>query len=250
MTNNKRWSLEGYTALVTGGTKGIGKGIAEELISHGARVVCTSRSPVTNTGGSDRPIYFQSDASVGDDRQKLIEFVADRFEKLDILVNNVGTNIRKKTVEYSDEELDYLLRTNLLSAYCLTRDLFPLLNKGKKSSVVNISSVAGLTHVRTGSVYGMSKAAMNQMTKNLAGEWATDGIRVNAVAPWYINTPLAQQVLRNEDYRSDVLSRTPMGRVGEIEEVAALVAFLCMPAASYITGQLVAVDGGFTIKGF
>jgi len=250
MANNKRWSLEGHTALVTGGTKGIGKGIAEELLSHGARVICTSRSPVTNTGGSDRLEYFRSDASVGDHRQKLVEFVADRFEKLDILVNNVGTNIRKKTVEYSDEELDYLLRTNLLSAYCLTRDLFPFMNKGKRSSVVNISSVAGLTHVRTGSVYGMSKAAMNQMTKNLAGEWAPDGIRVNAVAPWYINTPLAQQVLRNEDYRNDVLSRTPVGRVGEIEEVAALVAFLCMPAASYITGQIIAVDGGFTIKGF
>ncbi|MDZ7738650.1 MAG: SDR family oxidoreductase [Bacteroidales bacterium] len=169
---------------------------------------------------------------------------------LDILVNNVGTNIRKKTAEYSDEELDHLLRTNMISAFSLSRDLYPLLRASGSASIVNISSVAGMTHVRTGSIYGMTKAAMNQLTRNLAGEWAADGIRVNAVAPWYINTALAKQVLKDDDYRNDVLSRTPMGRVGEIEEVASLVAYLCMPAASYITGQVIAVDGGFTIKGF
>jgi Tropinone reductase 1 len=91
---------------------------------------------------------------------------------------------------------------------------------------------------------------MNQMTRNLAAEWATDGIRVNCIAPWYIHTPLADQVLQNETYFQAVIERTPMRRVGEPEEVAGLAAFLCMPAAAYITGQCIAVDGGFTINGF
>lgn len=250
MRKNEKWSLDGRSALVTGGTKGIGKGIAEELLSHGARVICTSRTKPEEQPDNNGIVYFQSDASEKKDRIKLVEFVEKRFGSLDLLINNVGTNIRKKTAEYSDEELDHLLRTNMISAFSLSRDLYPLLQASGSASIVNISSVAGMTHVRTGSIYGMTKAAMNQMTRNLAGEWAADGIRVNAVAPWYINTPLAQQVLKDDDYRNDVLSRTPMGRVGEIDEVASLVAYLCMPAASYITGQIIAVDGGFTIKGF
>jgi Tropinone reductase 1 len=96
----------------------------------------------------------------------------------------------------------------------------------------------------------MSKAAMIQLTRNLAVEWASEGIRVNAVAPWYINTPLAGQVLSDPDYRRQVLDRTPMGRVGEVEECARAIAFLCMPASSYITGQCLAIDGGFSVYGF
>jgi Tropinone reductase 1 len=245
-----RWTLKGRLALVTGGTKGIGKGITDELIAHGATVICTSRSTTGKKNDQGNPLYIRSDASVSADRSKLVGYIRSHFGRLDILVNNVGTNIRKRTVEYTNEELDILLRTNLISAFILTRDLHPLLKESGSSSVVNISSVAGLKHVRTGSIYGMTKAAMNQLTRNLAGEWGQDGIRVNAIAPWYINTPLAQQVLKDDNYRAEVLSRTPMGRIGEIEEVAALASFLCMPAASYITGQVIAVDGGFTIKGF
>jgi Tropinone reductase 1 len=104
--------------------------------------------------------------------------------------------------------------------------------------------------MKTGAIYGMTKAAMIQMTKNLACEWAEENIRVNAVAPWYIETSLARQVLKDLDYLGDVLGRTPMKRIGKPEEVAPAVAFLCMPVSSYITGQCLAVDGGFSVYGF
>jgi len=104
--------------------------------------------------------------------------------------------------------------------------------------------------VGTGAPYAMSKAAINQLTKNLAVELAADDIRVNAVAPWYIRTPLTEPVLQKPDYLERVLNRTPLKRVGEPQEVAAAVVFLCLPAAGYITGQVIAVDGGFLVYGF
>ena len=112
--------------------------------------------------------------------------------------------------------------------------------------MLQFSTVANATHAR----YGTSKAAMIQLTKNLAVEWAGQGIRVNSVAPWYIETPLAKQVLQDDDYRQEVLDRTPMKRVGTVEECAAAIAFLCLPAASYITGHCLAIDGGFSVYGF
>ena len=170
--------------------------------------------------------------------------------ELDILVNNVGTNIRKKTPAFTLEEYEMVLKTNLTSTFVLCRLGYPYLKKGNDPAIVNVASVAGLTALSTGSPYAMTKAAMIQLTRNLAVEWAPDNIRVNAVAPWYIRTPLAEKVLSNESYLASVLARTPMGRVGEPEEVAAAVAFLSMPAAGYITGQCLGVDGGFLSHGF
>ena len=113
-----------------------------------------------------------------------------------------------------------------------------------------MGSVSGITSVRSGSPYGMTKAALQQLTRNLAVEWAEDGVRVNAVAPWYIRTRRTSGKLADADYYEEVIARTPMRRIGEPEEVAAAVGFLCLPAASYITGECIAVDGGFLRYGF
>jgi Tropinone reductase 1 len=127
---------------------------------------------------------------------------------------------------------------------------YPLLKKSGRASILNISSVAGLTSLKTGSPYAITKAGIIQLTKNLAAEWAVDGIRVNAIAPWYIKTPLTEALLNKPDFLKSVLDRTPMKRVGEPREVASAAAFLCSDAASYITGQCIAVDGGFSVYGF
>ena len=251
------WTLEGKRALITGGTKGIGLAIAEVFMELGAEVLIVARhtAPCEALLARWRDRRWTAHAVAADvssvDAFPLIaEEVQRIWGTLDILVNNAGTNIRRKTLAYDREELDTILRTNLVSAYELSRTVHPLFLKSRGGSIVNIASVAALTSISTGSPYAMTKAAMIQLTRNLAVEWAGDNIRVNAVAPWYIRTPLSEPVLKDPDYLSRVLARTPLGRVGVPEDVAGATAFLCMPAASYITGQCIAVDGGFSVYGF
>lgn len=250
-----RWKLTNKKALVTGGTKGIGKAIVKEFVALGAEVLIVARNKTDFTAlqnelNTDRISFIEADLSKKQDLKRVVQATTEKWNSLDILVNNVGTNIRKKTIEYTEDEYDHILNTNLRSAFELSKLTYPLLKKSDQGNVIHISSVAGQKHLRTGSIYGMTKAAIIQLTKNLAAEWAEDGIRVNAVAPWYIKTPLAETVLMNKVYYNTVISRTPMKKVGKPEDVSAAVAFLCMPAADYITGQCLSVDGGFTIYGF
>ena len=252
-----RWSLHGMTALVTGGTRGIGHAVVEELAGLGAAVYTCSRkeAELAECLKKWEELGFRvsgsvCDLSVSDQREKLMMMVAKTFDgKLNILVNNVGTNIWKSAVEYTGEDFSFLLASNFESAFHMCQLAHPLLKASGMGSIIFISSVAGLVAIPTYAIYGATKGAMNQLAKNLACEWAKDNIRVNSVAPWYIKTPLVEHLFQDKEFADDVTYRTPLGRAGEVEEVSSLVSFLCLPAASYITGQTIAVDGGFTVNG-
>ncbi|XP_027335745.1 tropinone reductase homolog At5g06060-like isoform X1 [Abrus precatorius] len=253
-----RWSLNGITALVTGGTRGIGHAIVEELCGFGATVHTCSRNQAELDKCLDqwRSKGFLVSGSVCDvssppQREKLIKDVTSIFNaKLNIYVNNVGANYRKPTTEYSAEDYSEMMAINLDSAHHLCQLAYPLLKASGMGSIVFISSIAGVVSLGTGSIYAACKAAINQLTKYLACEWAKDNIRSNCVVPATTNTPLVEHLLRNQKYVDEMLSRTPLGRIAEAEEVSSLVAFLCLPAASYITGQVICVDGGLTVNGF
>lgn len=249
------YGLVGKSALVTGGTRGIGEATALLFAELGARVIIVARDPVRLDAcleqwqSRDLDVRgISADLADREDRNRLISRLGP--DPLDILVNNVGTNIRLPAEQYSAAQYSEILATNLESAFELSVALLPKLVASGDAAIANVSSVAGITHLGTGVPYGMSKAAMNQMTRNLAVEWAAQGIRVNAVCPWYTDTPLARTVLDKPGYRDAVLAHTPMGRIARADEVAAAIAFLCSPAASYVTGQCLAVDGGFSVRGF
>jgi tropinone reductase I len=246
------WTLQGKKALITGGTKGIGLAIAREFLELGAEVLVIARSTKSIQGklkNSANLFTNEGDISNPAFRQDLAQKISENWGKLDILVNNVGTNIRKKFVEYSEEEIRLLFETNLFSMMELTRLCYPMLKKSGHASVINVASVAGMQDVQSGPPYGMTKAAIIQFTKHLAAEWSVDHIRINAISPWYIETPLTEAVLTQPDRLEKILARTPMGRVGKPHEVASLACYLAMDKSSYITGQNISVDGGMSAKG-
>jgi Tropinone reductase 1 len=237
------WDLKGKRALVTGGTRGIGAATVQELQALGADVLYVAR---TSDGGPD---CIAADVTTADGRARITDAVKARWGALDLLVNNAGMNIRRPWALLAPEEQATVIGTNLLGPAELLRALHPLLAKGAAPAVVNVASVAAYVDVGSGAAYALSKAALVQLTRSLAVEWAADGIRVNAVAPWYIRTPLTEPVLSQPDRLERILARTPMKRVGEPAEVAAAIAFLCMDKASFITGHCLVADGGLLALG-
>lgn len=254
-----RWRLDGQIALITGASAGIGLAIARELLGFGADVMLVARDEdLLDAARDDLAEEFPerevatmaADVADDEERHAILDWVEDHADGLNLLINNAGGNVTKAAVDYTEDEWRGIFETNLFSAFELSRYAHPLLTRHASSAIVNVGSVSGITAVRSGAPYGMTKAALHQMTRNLAVEWAEDGVRVNAVAPWYIRTRRTSGPLSDADYYEEVIARTPMRRIGEPEEVAAAVGFLCLPAASYVTGECIAVDGGFLRYGF
>lgn len=251
------WSLENKTALITGGTKGIGKAITEEFLNLGAEVIIVSRTMpeleavLTRYNNLGYPAYgVDADVSLELDRQKIYDFIHNDIGKLDILVNNVGTNIRKKTEDYTLDEFRKIFQTNTESAFDISKNFFKLLKNSNNPSIINISSISSMITVGfSTAAYSMSKAAMDSLTRFLACEWGQYNIRVNSINPWYVKTPLVAQVLDDKEKRVRIENSTPLRRIGEPEEVARLAAFLAMPASSYLTGVNIELDGGFSKLG-
>ncbi|XP_057522508.1 tropinone reductase homolog At5g06060-like [Amaranthus tricolor] len=256
--NDQRWSLQGTNALVTGGTKGIGHAIVEELARLGSRVHTCARNQDELDGCllDWKTKGFIVSGSICDctsrpQRDSLMKTVDSIFHgRLDILVNNIGGSIYKDTCDYTEDDFTHVMSYCFESAYHLSQLAYPMLKKSEAGNIIFISSIASFFAVNAGSIYGSAKGAMNQLAKILACEWAKDNIRSNVVAPGFIKTPMAQEFFTNKKFVEGIEARTALGRVGESQEVSSIVAFLCMPASSYITGQTIFVDGGMSVYGF
>lgn len=251
------WTLREMTALVTGATRGIGRAIAEELLELGARcvLVARDRAALDATAGElaasaspERVVPIAADITSGEGRRAIASAVRE-LGALHVLVHNAGSNVRGPLVGYDDATIERLISLNLTSSLLVSRDLHPALAAANGASVIHIGSVAGHVALPTGVAYAAAKAGLAQAARTLALEWARDRIRVNTVSPWYTRTPLVAPVLANPEALARILAATPLGRIAEPREVATAVAFLAMPAASYITGQALVVDGGMTIQG-
>lgn len=252
MSASAVFSLQGRTALITGGGSGLGLATAQCLAAGGAKVILGGRR-AKELDEAAAAIGAAASAQVMDvtDTASLPGLAAALQEKhgpIGILVNNAGINLKKSFVETDEAELNRILQTNVVGAMALTRALHPQLKAASGGSVVFISSMAALFGIPWVSAYSISKSALTGAVRALAVEFGADGIRVNAVAPGWFDTAMTQRAFASDPARkAKVIGRTPLGCLGDPADIGWAVAYLCSPAAKFVTGTVLPVDGGASI---
>jgi NAD(P)-dependent dehydrogenase (short-subunit alcohol dehydrogenase family) len=248
--------LDGRVAIVTGGSRGIGLGIAKAFAQAGAHVVLTARTENTlrdaaadiqAAGGSAE--YFAFDAADLDAGQQVVEQVATAHGRLDILVNNAGLNFREPAAEITVENFDRVHAVNLRGPLFLARAAGNVMLAQGTGKIINIASLSSFLGLAKLASYATSKAAILQMTKVMATEWAERNVQVNAIAPGFIVTDLNRKLWDRDDVRNWVLGNTPARRLGTVEDCVGAAVFLASAASDYITGQVITVDGGLMTGG-
>jgi NAD(P)-dependent dehydrogenase (short-subunit alcohol dehydrogenase family) len=241
-------------AVVTGGARGIGLAVAKWFLEHDYRVALLDIGAATLTKteaelhNPERVLALACDVSKPEQVQASIDAIAKQFGRIDALVNNAGIAVFKPIGETTFEEFRHVLGTNLDGAFLCSQACVPYMKKAGGGAIVNIASISGLRASTLRVAYGTSKAALLHLTKQQAVELGTVGIRSNAVAPGPVDTEMAKLV-HSVAIRSDYYDTIPMNRYGTPEEIANAVGFLCSPAAAFINGQCLAVDGGFDASG-
>ncbi|WP_152657185.1 SDR family NAD(P)-dependent oxidoreductase [Oceanobacillus sp. CFH 90083] len=248
------FNLSGKIAIVTGASKGIGRSIALLLAQNGADVALMARNEeelmeitkeIEKLGQKALPIAV--DLTDIDEIPNVIEKVYKHFGKIDILINNAGMNIPKPIEEVTEEDWDQVIDINVKSVFFITKAAGKYMKAAAQGKIINVSSQMAFVGYYKRSAYASSKGAITQLTKSLAIEWAPYNINVNAVAPTFIETPMTRKMLDDEDFKKDVLSRIPLGRLAKEEDLFGAFVFLTSNAADMVTGQTLIVDGGWTV---
>lgn len=244
--------LDGEVAIVTGGGTGLGLAMARRMADAGARVVITGRredvlrQAATEIGREAQ--YVVHDVTQVDTAGRLVEQVAARVGQSTILVNNAGINMKKPTVETTEAEFDRIMQTNVTGAFALSRAVAPGMMERGRGSILFIASMASLFGIPGVVAYSTSKTAVLGMVRTMAVDLSPSGVRVNAIAPGWIDSAMLRKSFEGDPGRRDrILSRTPMGQVGDPDDIAWAGVYLSSPAARFVTGTVLPVDGGVSI---